>query len=341
MGTYRGPGARHGHHRAGKRGGRGRLGETIQMTIWTRGFCAPPSMKGGYQMSGDFTSWLVNRGLAEKTIESYTSDVRGYYRFLKGKTLNEAQGHELTRFHFLRYRDTLVEERRAVATINKKINSLKVYNDYLNEKGIIEEVCIDLKRDRMRLASGSDHQVTALSEQEVERLLFFLEDTKKVSMRNKLAVYLLLYTGVRVTELVSIRLSDIDGLTHTLTVKGKGGKVREISLRHDVMTLIDKYVKGERMLSRHFESEYLLLSQRGRKLHRDAIRDWLAKITDEVGIQHLHPHLFRHTFATRLIRKGVDLTTVSRLTGHASVNMTAKYYIQTTKEEKRIAVEKL
>ncbi|WP_214699834.1 tyrosine-type recombinase/integrase [Exiguobacterium sp. s57] len=292
-------------------------------------------------MIEDFKVWLVNRGLAEKTIESYTSDVRGYYRFLKEKIANEAQGHELTRFHFLRYRDELVEERRAITTINKKINSLKVYNDYLNETGMIEEACIDLRRDQIRMASGSDHQVTALSEREVERLLFFLEDTKKVSIRNKLAVYLLLYTGVRVTELVSIRLNDIDGLTHTLTVRGKGGKVREISLRHDVMVLIDRYVKGERMLSRHSESQYLLLSQRGGRLHRDAIRDWLAKITDDVGVQHLHPHLFRHTFATRLIRKGVDLTTVSRLTGHASVNMTAKYYIQTTKEEKLAAVEKL
>ena len=106
------------------------------------------------------------------------------------------------------------------------------------------------------------------------------------------------------------------------------------------MALIDRYVKGERRLSRHSESEYLLLSQRGMRLHRDAIRDWLAKISDDVGV-HLHPHLFRHTFATRLIRKGVDLTTVSRLTGHASVNMTAKYYVQTTREEKRVAVEKL
>lgn len=256
-------------------------------------------------MIENFTAWLVNRGLAEKTIDSYTSDIRGYYQFLKGRTLNEAQGHELARFHFLRYRDALVEERRAIATINKKINSLKVYNDYLNEKGIVEEACIDLKRDRIRLASGSDHQVTALSEKEVERLLFFLEDTKKVSIRNKLAVYLLLYTGVRVTELVNICLEDIDGLTQTLMVRGKGGKMREISLRHDVMVLIARYVKGEWMLSRHSESEYLLLSQRGGRLHRDAIRDWLAKITDDVGVQHLHPHQPQHR------ADGEDLRTVT------------------------------
>ncbi|TCI71232.1 hypothetical protein EVJ22_08040 [Exiguobacterium sp. SH0S7] len=130
-------------------------------------------------MIENFMVWLINRSLAEMAIESYTRDVRGYSRFVKGKTRNEAQAHELTRFHFLRYRDALVVEPSTVVTINKKINRLKVYNDYLNEKGIVEEVCIDLKRDRIRLASGSDHQVTALSEREVERLLFSLKTPKK------------------------------------------------------------------------------------------------------------------------------------------------------------------
>ena len=73
-------------------------------------------------------------------------------------------------------------------------------------------------------------------------------------------------------------------------------------------------------------------------MHRDAVRDWLANVSEDIGFK-LHPHLFRHTFATRLLRKGVDLTTVSKLTGHSTVNMTAKFYIQTTRQEKQDAVE--
>lgn len=65
-------------------------------------------------------------------------------------------------------------------------------------------------------------------------------------------------------------------------------------------------------------------------MHRDAVRDWLAKISKELGFK-LHPHLFRHTFCTRLLKKGVDLTTVSKLAGYPSLNMTARFYVQTIK----------
>ncbi|MDR7235697.1 site-specific recombinase XerD [Neobacillus drentensis] len=75
-------------------------------------------------------------------------------------------------------------------------------------------------------------------------------------------------------------------------------------------------------------------------MHRDAVRDWLAKISQELGIK-LHPHLFRHTFCIRLLKKGVDLTTVSKLAGHSTVNMTARFYIQSTKQEKMDGVNLL
>ncbi|WP_233523045.1 tyrosine-type recombinase/integrase [Peribacillus saganii] len=117
-------------------------------------------------------------------------------------------------------------------------------------------------------------------------------------------------------------------------------KVREISLRQDVLQLIKQYQQEERLQSRFRDSEYLLVSQRAKKMHRDAVRDWVAKVSKEV-VMKLHPHLFRHIFATRLLRKGVDLTTVSKLTGHSTVNMTAKFYIQTTRQEKQNAVDKL
>lgn len=285
-----------------------------------------------------FQQWLLEEGRATKTIESYVSDVKGFQKFLNEKAANEQQ--PLSRFSFVRYKQHLLDNQFAIATINKKVNSLKVYNDFLQKKALVNDGYIQLKRDKVQIAAGSEHVVTALSEKEVEKLLFYLEDDTKVSHRNKVIAYLLLYTGVRVSELVNIKLGDIDSLTATLTVWGKGGKVREISLRQDVLHLIKHYQSGERRKSRFCESDYLLVSQRANKMHRDAVRNWLASISEELGMK-LHPHLFRHTFATRLLRKGVDLTTVSKLTGHSTVNMTAKFYIQTTREEKQIAVEKL
>lgn len=286
-----------------------------------------------------FQQWLTEEGRAPKTIESYIGDIKGFQQYLREKSADESQ--PLSRFSFVRYKQLLLDKDFAVTTINKKVNSLKVYNDFLQKKGIVDENYIQLKKDQVKIASGSEHMVTALSEEEVERLLFYLEEQTKVSCRNKLIAYILLYTGIRVTELVNIKQADIDDLTSSLTVRGKGGKVPEISLRRqDVLEFIKQYQHGERIQSRFRDSEYLLVSQRSEKMNRDAVRDWLAKVSEDIGFK-LHPHLFRHTFATRLLRKGVDLTTVSNLTGHSTVNMTAKFYIQTTRQEKQDAVEKL
>ncbi|MCM3360937.1 tyrosine-type recombinase/integrase [Niallia sp. MER TA 168] len=285
----------------------------------------------------EFEQWLFTEGKAAKTIESYVSDVKGFQSYLRDKLKDVPV---LSRFSFVRYKERLMKEGYAISTINKKINSLKVYNDFLRTKGLLSESFIQLKRDRIKIAAGSEDNVDALSDEQVEQLLFYVENRNKVSTRNKLIVYLLLYTGVRVSELVSIKITDIDFLTSQLTVIGKGGKRREIGLRQDVLQLVRDYMKEERFRSNFSHSEYLLVSQRAEKMHRDAVRDWLAKISKELGFK-LHPHLFRHTFCTRLLKKGVDLTTVSKIAGHSTVNMTARFYIQTTKQEKMDAVNLL
>nr|WP_031307681.1 tyrosine-type recombinase/integrase [Mesobacillus boroniphilus] len=285
----------------------------------------------------ELKQWLFTEGKAAKTIESYVNDVKGFQSYLAEK-LNDVP--VLSRFSFVRYKEHLTKEGYAVSTINKKINSLKVYNDFLRTKGIISESFIQLKRDRIKIAAGSEDNVEALSEEQVEQLLFYVENRNKVSTRNKQIVYLLLYTGVRVSELIGIKIADVDFLTSQLTVIGKGGKRREIGLRQDVLQLVRDYMKKERSESNFSHSDYLLVSQRAEKMHRDAVRDWLAKISKELGFK-LHPHLFRYTFCTRLLKKGVDLTTVSKLAGHSTVSMTAKFYIQTTKQEKMDAVNLL
>ncbi|MGE7664283.1 tyrosine-type recombinase/integrase [Ureibacillus composti] len=285
----------------------------------------------------EFKQWLFTEGKAVKTIESYVNDVKGFQSYLQEKLKDVPV---LSRFSFVRYKEHLVKENYAVSTINKKINSLKVYNDFLRTEGIISESFIQLKRDRIKIAAGSEDNVDALSDEQVEQLLFYVENRNKVSARNKLIVYLLLYTGVRVSELVGIKIADIDFLTSQLVVIGKGGKRREIGLIQDVLQLVRDYMKEERSASNFSHSDYVLVSQRAEKMHRDAVRDWLAKTSKELGFK-LHPHLFRHTFCTRLLKKGVDLTTVSKLAGHSTVNMTARFYIQTTKQEKMDAVNLL
>lgn len=291
-----------------------------------------------HELVEGFRTWLLEDGKSPRTVNSYCHDVKQFQKYLEEKVTEGEQ--LLSRFLFVRYKQHLQDRQLAVSTINKAVNSLKVYNDFLQAKELVEDNFIQLKKDKVQIVAGSEHLVTSLSEEEVEQLLFYVEDASKVSQRNKLAAYLLLYTGVRISELIQIKIGDLDRLTGTLIVHGKGNRVREISLRQDVLSLVNGYLREERMQSKFVESEYLLVSQRGPKLHRDSVRRWLAIVSEEIGFK-LHPHLFRHTFCTRLLNKGVDITTVSKLAGHANVNMTIKFYINITREQKQEAVEKL
>jgi len=282
-----------------------------------------------------FKQWLMEDGKAAATIASYISDVNQFNQYLAVKDVDPKV--LLTRFLFTTYMKQLEIECMAVSTINKKVNSLKVYNDWLYHEKIVEDVFISIKKDKMKIAFGSEAEVSVLTDAQVEQFLFHLE---KDSQRNKLIGYLLLYTGIRVSELVHIHLTDVDQLIGQLTVRGKGGKLRVIPLRKDVLEVMQQYLQDERNSRKFTNSPSLLVSQRAEKMHRDAVRRWLEMTGKHLGF-HMHPHMLRHTFCTRLLRNGIDITTVSKLAGHANLNMTVKYYINTSKEEKQLAVDKL
>lgn len=282
-----------------------------------------------------FQQWLIEEGKAPATIDSYMNDVRKFNEYLLAKDCDPEV--LLSRFYFTSYMKKLESEGMSVSTRNKKINSLKVYNDWLFKNRYVDDIFISIKKDKVKIAHGSEAEVSILYDQQVEQFLFYLE---KETERNKLVGYLLLYTGIRASVLVNIQLTDIDQLTLHLTVRGKGGKIREIPLRKDVLEVMKKYLKEERCHSKFADSPYLLLSQRSEKMHRDAVRRWLDEKGKKLSF-HIHPHMLRHTFCTRLIRNGVEISTVSKLAGHAGINMTVKYYINTSKEEKQNAVELL
>jgi len=126
-----------------------------------------------------------------------------------------------------------------------------------------------------------------------------------------------------------------------LTVSyGKGGKRREVPLKADVITASKEYLEGERKKSRFAESEYLILTNRAERMDRDAVNKLLKKHGNKISLP-MKPHKFRHTFCTRLLKRGVELTVVAKLAGHASIQTTAKFYINTSQKDKRDAVDLL
>jgi len=285
----------------------------------------------------NFGEYLTEKGKADKTVESYTGDIKGVIRFLAERDL-VFEG-ELNRFAIISYKNSLMENNYEPTTINKKLNSIQSFNDFLIDKGDMSELVLNLGRDRIKIARGSEKPVEVLTPAVVDTLLFHLE-TKAKHLRDKVLIHLLLYTGVRVSELVAIKIRDIDFLAHQLKVVGKGGKYREIPLKPELVDTIKKYIV-ERRWNLYYKSEYLLLGQRG-PLGRDAVNRVLNKIEKEAKLkQHLKPHSFRHTFATMLINKNVPITTVSKLLGHSGIDTSVRFYHSCSREEKQRAVNLL
>lgn len=280
-----------------------------------------------------FQQELREEGKSIQTIRTYCTDVRLAFETQSITSIG------MKRLEVVHYMEWLEQKGYRPTTINKKVNSLKVYHDFLLKHGMWQEQPIRLKQDRVKVASGSEHTVEALTDEEVERVL---EEVKKsqYSERDRLIVYVLLYTAVRVSELVQMKWTDIDFLTQTVVVRGKGGKVREVGLRSDVIEQLNRYQLEERASSRFADSPYVFISERAANIHRDTVRRTLKSLGESVQL-HLYPHLFRRTCATLLLKRGVPIVTVSKILGHHSVDMTSQMYIHTSREDKQAALELL
>lgn len=292
-----------------------------------------------YTIVTKFENYLREDGKAESTIESYLTDIKGFRIWFCEK--NDTFDGNLKRFHITSYKTHLISVGYSAATINKKINSLQSFNTFLIDNKYCNEHVVNPIRDKIKVAEGSEREVEVLTEEETEKLMFYISDRRKVDVRKSLVVTLLLYTGLRVTELVNLKLKDIDLLTFALTVRcGKGGKIREVPLRSEVTEAIKEYLCTDRKDNKHNDSEYLFLTQRSGKMDRDTVNKILKSIGNETRLN-LYPHKFRHTFCTRLVKRGVELTTVAKLAGHANIQTTASFYINTSRVDKEQAVNLL
>lgn len=260
-----------------------------------------------------FSLHLEADGKAVRTVESYSGDVGNFLLHIAGtgkQSLIEIARADVTCFiaglSRLGFRP---------ATVNKTVNSLSCFEQYLKEAYLLPETVrlVEPKRDRAKLAEGSEAEVNVLVQSEVEALLALISNPQKSTQKERLTIHLLLYTGVRVSELVGIKLVDLDLAAGLLNIRGKCGKLREVPLRREIVELITEYLKGERSNGRFKDSKYLLVNQRAPVMHRDTVNSLLERIGGKLGIR-LHPHLFRHTFCSRLVEKGVPLTTV--VNGH-------------------------
>ena len=264
--------------------------------------------------------WL-EKGLSRNTLESYGRDLRFFAAWLEtqGRGLLLADRSDL--LNYLNHRSSIGVASRSVARGLSAIRSF--YKYLLRENRIVEDPTLRIDNPKL----GRKLPDT-LSESEVDALLAAPNTASAVGYRDRTMLELLYATGLRVTELVTLEVNDLNLRQGVLRVMGKGGKERLVPMGDEAMAWVEGFVRDHRsLLMRRSESEAVLFpSNRGREMTRQAFWYLIKRHAAEAGIRHsLSPHSLRHAFATHLVNNGADLRVVQLLLGHSDLSTTQIY----------------
>ena len=268
-----------------------------------------------------------NKNYSDNTIINYEEDISEYLDFLKREYLKvDTVKYSDIRFLLDYYNKNNLKN----ISIRRKISSIKGFYKYLGlKKGII-----DNPFDYVTLPKKEKKLPQYLNYNEMIEIFDVIDITDFLGLRNRLIMELLYATGVRVSELVNIKLKDIDLNCKSITVIGKGNKMRVVFFNDVAKKYLEKYL-NESMEKR--KDDYLIINNNGKKITTRGIRLIIDKVIEETSIiKKIHPHTLRHTFATHLLNNGCDLLTVQELLGHSSISTTGIYTHVTTSHIKDV-----
>lgn len=265
----------------------------------------------------NFLNYLkVYKNYSELTIKNYYNDLTEFSIYIK-KDLTRVKKEDIK--SYLKY---LFDKDNSNRTVSRKISTLKSFYKYLKENNIIKSspaLSIKYPKSDKKLPNFVHYN-------ELESMI---SATKKDTFyeRDDLIIELMYATGVRVSELVNIKLDDIDFETNSIRILGKGSYMRTVYFGEYARDAIFKYMNGLRKkLLNGKESEYLFLNKNGNNITTRGIAKIIDKIVSETEVKtKVSPHTLRHTFATHLLDNGCDLRSVQELLGHKNINTTEVY----------------
>ena len=278
----------------------------------------------GQESLAEYIIYLkIERGLSANTVTSYKRDIEKYLTFLMEKKI--IQLDEVSRFEILDFLQTLRQAGAADNSIIRMVSSLRKFHQYLKRESIVAD-------DPMQLIDTPKKASTlpkAISPQAIEQLLEAPDTTTPLGVRDRTILELMYATGLRISELVNLKLSDMHLTMGFIQTMGKGEKERIIPLGEIASQWLDHYLDGARVYLQDQSaetSEYVFLNSRGKGLSRQGVWKKVKQLALEAGIdQNVTPHTLRHSFATHLLENGADLRMVQELLGHADISTTQIY----------------
>ena len=270
----------------------------------------------------DFELYLeVEKRSSIQTIENYMRDIRSFIEY-------ENTPQELSEINTKTIRSYLAHLTRsgsAVSTVSRKISSLRGYFDFLKREGYIENSPMkEIKKPKAKKSLPK-----YLTNNDMEKLL---ETSKNLSIKTRLIVELLYGSGGRVTEVISLKVNDIDFEDSYIQILGKGDKERHNPIHEPCVELIKQYLN-----QKGITEGYIFPHRQDQSRHqtRESVFQIVKNVAKKAGVDpdKVSPHVFRHSFATHLMDNGCDISTVQEYLGHAD-SSTTRIYGQVTRKNK-------
>lgn len=260
------------------------------------------------------------KNYSDYTINSYSMDILEFYEYLKRENIGyKSVEYSDLRFYLMYLKD---EKKDSNSSIDRKLSALRGFYNYLASKRIVLNnvflLVSGLKKDK-KLPRYFEYN-------ELEELFKIPDLNTPLGQRDRLILEMLYATGVRVGELVNIKVSDIDLSRKTIIILGKGNKEREVTYGDYCEEILKLYLHDGYNKINKTNSLYIFLNNNGGVLTERGIRYILNQIIDKTSLtKSISPHVLRHSFATHLLNEGCDLLTVQKLLGHASISATQIY----------------
>ncbi|WP_333559501.1 site-specific tyrosine recombinase XerD [Ligilactobacillus salivarius] len=270
----------------------------------------------------DYLYYLkVERGLSENTINSYGIDLKLFLEYLRENEIPSFK--QVNKEVIVNYMQSEKNNNKANSSILRSVSSLRKFFQYLAQEKIIEKdpmLLIDTPKKKQHLPQ-------VLTKEEVEKLLRSPNTGQVLGLRDRAMLELMYATGLRISEIINLKLEDLHLTMGTLQTLGKGHKERIVPVGDEAIKWVNRYLEEARpKLLKQKRSNYLFLNFHGNNLTRQGVWKNLKAEVRKAGIQkNITPHTLRHSFATHILENGADLRIVQELLGHADISTTQIY----------------
>lgn len=270
----------------------------------------------------DFINYItVEKRLSQNSIDSYRRDIIKYLNYLQDSEIKSLDN--IKREVISNYLNSLRKKGYSSTTVARFVSSIRSFHKLLLREGY----CSHNPASHIKTPSTKKILPKILSVEEVNILLNFKDLSKPLDFRNKSMLELMYASGVRVSELISLNVGDVDLEDGFLRCIGKGSKERIVPIGENSISSVKEYLKHGRLKLKPAFREYsLFLNFRGKRLTRQGFWKILRKRAKQVGLEKkVTPHVLRHSFATHLIENGAEIRAVQEMLGHSDISTTQVY----------------